>query len=1143
MEFKVAKCGNDGEPRYGKTKVTISRVAATEALMKQSISLVNDDDDDANNSRVWYTKDGAIWTVLGSEGVPVATLPAKCKDLPANPGLAAKQAMMVEFKVGGKWIRSDVNLVEEVEQMMATLQAVDKMEDEDWRNQLKAGDFCDHHDQPEGQPEKAKWRESEVVGVDGDTVTVRWRGWTGTGRELTLPKTDAALSKPYSKAHDWRNQLRTNTKIEVHLDAIALSDGTAQNEIAPVYKNGHIYFYYQVEKKEWWFGDTVRHRHGYINTEGNIGPDPTKIPAEAWSFYNPDRVPRPDWEKDPSITVTVVEPAGWAERFATADESLPAEWPEVLEISGHTGYQKEKMGRWHRTRYIMADVHKIDRKQGKLEVSLVREKASHLQAAEKDFCKGIRLYGDQVCEMGTHLQVKKRKAGHIENVEADDQAKRGCVGLRNLGNTCFMNSMLQCLNASVPLRSYFESKRYIEEINTKNALGTGGKLAEAYGSLVQEMWAGNFSVISPQELKDTLGQFAPQFAGFQQQDSMELFSFLLDNLHEDLNRIIKKPYVEDVDDNGEQDIELASLAWERYLLRNNSVIVDEMMGQLRSHLTCPKCDHQQRKFDPYMSVQLPLPQSTKKRINVYVVFADLSRKVVSLRVHVLKKANMKAVVQAVCDKLDDTLTVDNTIMYEWLNDKVRETLYSPKFAISKLRIADVIMDNDTIFCHQVAAQVPVAQAAAEGDGDSSDDDKPSTGRNYYSRYRYGTTGLVPGDGFDGIVLQAQHIRHAIKYHYESYPAVGPCRIFSFKADDPTVTAKTVHHQIWEWLKPACKTLADPAAIYAEAEAPMATDDDDDAAANAEAPDTGSASEFPSLPPSAPAATTDAIEEDGKAGSGAENDNAGEADEPIEEPVEPALPYRVMLGDDSGMIREGNNWDKTSPLLPLPYNDTPLSELVEKHKQLSVQIILAEEGIDDEAIMPEESLDEAEGEEDESNLKLEKCLASFLCREQLGKNDEWYCSKCKDHVQAFKKIDIWTAPKILTLHLKRFQYESGYMREKLDMLVKFNEELDMGPWVSGPQSKAGLKYRLIAVSNHIGIGIGGAHYTAYARHKGKWYLFNDAIVSSVSADRLCSDEAYVLFYKLIDPKDDEAMDEGEGNDDKEGGGGGTPEDAV
>ena len=41
-----------------------------------------------------------------------------------------------------------------------------------------------------------------------------------------------------------------------------------------------------------------------------------------------------------------------------------------------------------------------------------------------------------------------------------------------------------------------------------------------------------------------VGRFAPQFSGYQQQDSQELMAFLLDGLHEDLNRIRKKPYVE-----------------------------------------------------------------------------------------------------------------------------------------------------------------------------------------------------------------------------------------------------------------------------------------------------------------------------------------------------------------------------------------------------------------------------------------------------------------------------------------------------------------------------------------------------------------------------------------------------------------------
>lgn len=40
------------------------------------------------------------------------------------------------------------------------------------------------------------------------------------------------------------------------------------------------------------------------------------------------------------------------------------------------------------------------------------------------------------------------------------------------------------------------------------------------------------------------GRYAPNFAGYQQHDCHELVTFLLDGLHEDLNRVVKKPYIE-----------------------------------------------------------------------------------------------------------------------------------------------------------------------------------------------------------------------------------------------------------------------------------------------------------------------------------------------------------------------------------------------------------------------------------------------------------------------------------------------------------------------------------------------------------------------------------------------------------------------
>jgi len=94
---------------------------------------------------------------------------------------------------------------------------------------------------------------------------------------------------------------------------------------------------------------------------------------------------------------------------------------------------------------------------------------------------------------------------------------------------------------------------------------------------------------------------------YQQQDSQELMNFLLDGLHEDLNRVKKKPATETVESKGRADEIVAAEAWSTHLLRNRSMVVDTFQGQLKSDVQCDQCGRRSVTFDPFMSLSVPIP--------------------------------------------------------------------------------------------------------------------------------------------------------------------------------------------------------------------------------------------------------------------------------------------------------------------------------------------------------------------------------------------------------------------------------------------------------------------------------------------------------------------------------------------------------
>jgi uncharacterized UBP type Zn finger protein len=152
------------------------------------------------------------------------------------------------------------------------------------------------------------------------------------------------------------------------------------------------------------------------------------------------------------------------------------------------------------------------------------------------------------------------------------------------------------------------------------------------------------------------------------------------------------------------------------------------------------------------------------------------------------------------------------------------------------------------------------------------------------------------------------------------------------------------------------------------------------------------------------------------------------------------------------------------------------------------------------------------------LNLNDCLEHFRLTERLEKNNEWYCKDCKKHQQAYKKLELFFTPKLLILHLKRFEYSSmGRYRtwaEKIDFNIDFPiDNLDLSSHTIGPDSTKAI-YDLYAVSQHYG-STGGGHYTAVAKNFDKWYGFNDSSVSPINENSIVSSASYLLFYRRKD----------------------------
>nr|XP_025854843.1 ubiquitin carboxyl-terminal hydrolase 2 [Vulpes vulpes] len=187
----------------------------------------------------------------------------------------------------------------------------------------------------------------------------------------------------------------------------------------------------------------------------------------------------------------------------------------------------------------------------------------------------------------------------------NSKSAQGLAGLRNLGNTCFMNSILQCLSNTRELRDYCLQRLYMRDLSHSSNVHTA--LMEEFAKLIQTIWTSSPNdVVSPSEFKTQIQRYAPRFVGYNQQDAQEFLRFLLDGLHNEVNRVTVRPKSNPENLDHLPDDEKGRQMWRKYLEREDSRIGDLFVGQLKSSLTCTDCGYCSTVFDPFWDLSLPI---------------------------------------------------------------------------------------------------------------------------------------------------------------------------------------------------------------------------------------------------------------------------------------------------------------------------------------------------------------------------------------------------------------------------------------------------------------------------------------------------------------------------------------------------------